>query len=148
ESVQVNDGSAQRSMVTSLRITFNGEVTLDPGAISLTRLDGLAVNLSLATQAIAGRTVAMVTFTGAGIVGGSLADGDYTLTIRRDKVHTSSASLAQDATRALFRLFGDSDGDHDVDARDMVAFARTLGSHQGQDRYLAAFDYNGDSSID
>ena len=34
-SVVVNDGSAQRSMVNSLTVTFDRAVTLDPGAFEL-----------------------------------------------------------------------------------------------------------------
>ena len=37
ESVVVNDGSAQRSMVNSLTVTFDREVTFDPGAFELAR---------------------------------------------------------------------------------------------------------------
>ena len=35
ESVVINDGSAQRSMVNSLTVTFDRVVTFDPGAFSL-----------------------------------------------------------------------------------------------------------------
>src|SRR5262249_34043534 len=35
DSVVLNDGSAQRSMVTSLTVTFDRVVTLDPGAFEL-----------------------------------------------------------------------------------------------------------------
>ena len=43
ESVVVNDGSAQRSMVNSLTVTFDRVVTLDPGAFELRRQDGTSV---------------------------------------------------------------------------------------------------------
>ena len=40
ESVVINDGSAQRSMVNSITVTFGGAAVLDPGAIELRRQDG------------------------------------------------------------------------------------------------------------
>ena len=44
ESVVVNDGSAQRSMVNSITVTFGGAAVLDPGAIELRRQDGSLVD--------------------------------------------------------------------------------------------------------
>src|SRR6185503_18629088 len=44
ESVVVNDGSAQRSMVNSLTITFNRVVTFDVGAFGVQRQDGSEVS--------------------------------------------------------------------------------------------------------
>src|SRR5262245_6170030 len=43
ENVAVNDSSAQRSMVNSVTVTFDGPVTLDAGAFELNRADGSPV---------------------------------------------------------------------------------------------------------
>src|SRR5262249_32379207 len=74
ESVVVNDGSAQRSMVNSVTVTFGGAAVLDPGAIELRRQDGTPVNFRIAVSATGGQTVAVLTFAGPEFVGGSLAD--------------------------------------------------------------------------
>src|SRR5262249_28098699 len=87
ESVVVNDGSAQRSMVNSLTVTLAGGAVLDPGAIELRRQDGTQINFQLAVSAVGGKTVAVLTFAGPEFVGGSLGDGNYTLTVRADRVH-------------------------------------------------------------
>src|SRR5262249_44781314 len=87
DSVVINDGSAQRSMVNSLAITFDRLVTFDPGAIGLDRQDGGAVGLHVVASVVGGRTIAVLTFTGTDIIGGSLADGTYALTIRGDHIH-------------------------------------------------------------
>ena len=70
-SVVVNDGSAQRSMVKSLTVNFDGPVTIDidAGAFELRRQDGTLVDLTVATSMMNGRTVAVLTFAGPGIVG-------------------------------------------------------------------------------
>ena len=58
-SVVVNDGSAQRSMVNSLTVTFDGPVTIDDGAFELSRQDGSLVDSNVATSIVNGRSVAL-----------------------------------------------------------------------------------------
>ncbi len=87
KSVVVNDGSAQRSMVNSLTVTFGGAAILDPGAIELRRQDGSLVGAQVSISLLGGKTVAVLTFAGSEFVGGSLADGSYTLTVRADRIH-------------------------------------------------------------
>jgi hypothetical protein len=87
ESVVINDGSAQRSMVNRITATFSGAVVLDPGAIELRRQDGSLVAAELSISLVGGKTVSVLTFAGAEFVGGSLADGNYTLTVLADHVH-------------------------------------------------------------
>ena len=48
QSVVVNDGSAQRSEVRSITVTFDTLVTLDAGAFRVTRSDGVIAGLSKA----------------------------------------------------------------------------------------------------
>src|SRR5207247_4628246 len=59
ESVVINDGSAQRSMVNSITVTFGGAVVLDPGAIELRRQDGSLVNSQITISVFGGTTVAV-----------------------------------------------------------------------------------------
>src|SRR5262249_12002183 len=87
ESVVINDGSAQRSMVNSITVTFDGAAILDPGAIELRRQDGSLVDAKFRISLIDGKTVAILTFAGAEFVGDSLADGTYTLTVLAARVH-------------------------------------------------------------
>jgi hypothetical protein len=155
-SVVVNDGSAQRSMVTSLTVTFGGAVVLDPGAIALRRQDGTLVNFQLAISAVGGQTVAVLTFAGSEFVGDSLADGNYTLTVRAERVHDrfgreldgdGDGSAGGDRGDAFFRLFGDSDGDRDVDVPDLLRFLGTFGRRSGDPRFLAYLDFDGDGRV-
>ena len=157
QSVVINDGSAQRSMVTSLTVSFSTVVTLAPGAFELVRQEGGETELQVAQAVVDGRSVDTLTFSGSGIIGGSLADGHYTLTIHGDRVHDgfgqaldgAGAGVAgSDGTDAFFRLFGDSDGDGHLDLQDVLRFASTVGIRAGDAGYLWYFDYNGDGRVD
>ena len=75
-------------MVTRLTVTFDRLVTLDPGAFEASKHGGgLALAERVASSEVNGKTVAVLTFTGSDVIGGSLADGLYTLTVHGDKIH-------------------------------------------------------------
>jgi len=153
----VNDGSAQRSMVTSLTVTFSTVVHLDPGAFELDRQGGGVIDLSIAEAVVGGHTVDTITFVGAGIIGGSLADGHYTLTIHGDHIHDDFGQAldgagtgveGSDRTYTFLRLFGDSNGNGHVDLGDLLRLVSSLGTHAGDPGYLWYFDYNADGRVD
>jgi hypothetical protein len=157
ESVVVNDGSAQRSMVNRISITLGGSVVLDPGAIELRRRDGSLVDAQLATSVVGGKTVAVLTFGGPEFVGGSLADGQYTLTVLADHVHDrwgreldgdGDGSAGGNRVDGFSRLFGDADGDGDVDGQDRDRFRSAFGTTAGEIGYLWYFDFDGDGGVD
>jgi uncharacterized delta-60 repeat protein len=157
QSVLINDGSAQRSMVNSLTVTFGSTVTVDPGAFTLVMHGGGTVGLSVATSVVSGQTVAVLTFPGSGFIGGSLADGNYTLTVHGDKVHDSlgqaldgdgNGTAGGDRAADFFRLFGDTNGDRTVDNTDFAVFKSAAGTSKGQAGFLWFLDYNGDGAID
>ena len=157
-NVVFNDGSAQRSMVTSITVTFSSIVTLAPRAFEVVRQEGGTFNPNVTETVVDGRSVDTLTFSGANIIGGSLPDGHYTLTIRGSQVHDSSSGLALDGAGtgtagtdhvdSFFRLFGDADGDGHVDLLDLLSFAGTFGKRAGDQGFLAYFDYNGDGRVD
>jgi hypothetical protein len=154
ESVVLNDGSAQRSMVNRITVTFGGAAILDPGAIELRRRDGSLVDSQIAISVVGDKTVAVLTFAGAKLVGGSLADGRYTLTVLADHVHDcwgreldgdGDGSSGGDRVDSFFRLFGDSDGDRDVDRADRKLFRSAF---RTKACYLWYFDFDGDGDVD
>jgi hypothetical protein len=157
ESVVVNDGSAQRSMVNGVTVTFDGAVVLDPGAIELRREDGSAVNAQVTISLLDGKTVAVLTFAGSEFVGGSLADGSYTLTVHADLVHDrygrqldgdGDGTAGGDRVDVVSRLFGDADGDGDVDHADRGAFRSAFHTTAADAGYLWYFDFDADGDVD
>lgn len=146
EKVLVNNDavSNQRSMVGSLAIYFSGNVSLDPGAIEVRDSSGKLITTTLLPLTLqAGKTVATVQFA-------SLADGAYTLTVFASKVKdtTSKVAMLANSTTKFHRLFGDSDGDADIDASDLFRFNQAQGKTSTQTGYLSYFDFNKNNKID
>jgi len=157
QSVVINDGAAQRSMVNSVTVNFSGAAVLDPGAIELRRQNGTGVNFRTAISTVDGKTFAVLTFDQPEFIGGSLADGSYALTVAADRVHDrwgrpldgdGNGSAGGDSTVNFARLFGDSDGDGDVDGPDRTAFQSAFPTHAAQAAYRWHFDFDGDGDVD
>jgi hypothetical protein len=99
----------------------------------------------------------VLTFAGTEFVGGSLADGSYTLTVRADRVHDrwgremdgdGNGLPGGNRVDGFFRLFGDSDGDGDVDGADRDLFRSAFKTSVGEAGYLWYFDFDGDGDVD
>ncbi len=146
-SFQVNDGSAQRSMITSLTVTFNVPVTLAAGAITLKTSAGASVPLTLSTS---DDQTYVLTFTGSQFIGHSLANGQYTLTVNHLLVTgPKGASMAANQSLSFFRLFGDSNGDGRVNYIDYNAIDRAAYATRGTALYAQYwyFDYDDNGII-
>jgi len=164
-SVVLNGGAAQRSMVTELAVTFSEPVSFPSGLAAAFQFARTgpggptgAVNLSLAQT---GNEVT-ATFAPGGAVGvdpgGSLTDGNFTLTVVSSKVQgafglldgNGDGTAGDDYVQAggpaspsrLFRLFGDADGNGSVDAADFAGFRTAFGDPS------EAFDFDGDGDVD
>jgi hypothetical protein len=157
QSVVINDGSAQRSMVNSLTVAFDGLVAVEEGAFELFQ-HGVAapLPLQLTLSESLGRTVAQLTFQGPGIIGGSLADGQYRLIIRGDKVRNAAGTpldgdgdevAGGDYVDEFFRLFGDADGDGDVDTADAAVIKPAFRKRSSDPGYLWYLDSNADGRV-
>ena len=147
----INDGNAQRSMIDSLTVTFNQPVTFSTGAFTLVNQSGASIGVRAIARNIGGKTVVVVEFNGATIIGGSLADGHYTFTINSALVHLLSGGSYNggvNQTFQFFRMFGDVNGDGKVNATDLVAFNAAMRSKEGSAQYVWYLDYDGNCQID
>jgi hypothetical protein len=149
--------AASRSMVTSLTVPFSTVVTLDRGALETVRQEGRVIQITGAQEVLDGHSVDTVTFSGAGIIGGSLADGYYVLTIRRGLVHDGCGNAldgagtgvaGSDRVDTFFRLFGDANGDGVVDEQDRAQFRAAFKTKAGEAGSLSYFDFDRDGAID
>jgi parallel beta-helix repeat protein len=154
--IQVNDGSAQRSEVRSLTVTFSGPVSFAGGnaaaAFQLQHVQtGDNVNLAAAVSTNgAGQTVVTLTFLPTNVNGVddtdpvsgqnggqlSLADGRYQLTVLGSAVTDASLGWAFD---------GDGDG---VPGGSYVTPAETSASPTGLHLYRLFGDATGDGIVD
>jgi hypothetical protein len=162
--VVINGGSAQRSMVTSVKVTFNqhvGFATNAPAAFTLTRVgDNAPVSLAATVDDSGTGTAVTLTFTGGAVDGASLADGRYALHalaagfnaegLDGDGNGTGGDNFTFDQpaqpvtldTTKIFRLFGDADGSGQVTSSDFLAFRLAFLSSN------PAFDYDGNGTVD
>jgi uncharacterized delta-60 repeat protein len=162
-SAQVNDGSAQRSRVTSLTVRFSSQVTFSGSpdhAFTLVRTGGSSVSFIATISVQNGGTVVLLDhFTGPDTEFGSLADGRYTLTALASQISSGGQALDGDAdgtaggnfvfgdSQGLFRLFGDVNGDQIVNGLDFGYFKNAFGTQASDSAYLSYFDFNGDGVI-
>ncbi|MFL5330841.1 MAG: hypothetical protein ACJ8C4_18235 [Gemmataceae bacterium] len=135
-AIQVNDGSAQRSQVTSLQVTFNQLVSLTSGAFTISGPAGsmsytLSTSLSTPTQ-----TVAVFSFL-------QLADGRYQFHMPAQEITNSAGQhLTTDYQYDFHRFFGDANGDATVDQTDYLVFRNSIGTSD------PIFDFNNDNAVD
>ena len=148
ESVVVDDGTQQRSRVRSLTVTFDTTVAIDAGAFVVSDSQGNSAVLAVTSQELDSKTVATITFVDPSLIGGSLADGNYTLTIDKDRIRVGSTTLESDYIDDFYRFFGDVNGDRTVDNLDLFAFRRAYRRTDVDAAFNDAFDVNDDGVID
>lgn len=144
-SIQINDGSAQRSVIRSITVTFDDFVSLDAGHLSLVNEQGSGVSFQESVNYQNNSTVLTLTFTGANTEFGSLADGNYTLTVIASGVSgienldgNGDGVGGDDDVFTFHRLFGDGNGDKRVDSADFALFRQAFGIPG------IVFDFNND----
>ncbi len=154
-AVVVGEGLVSRSAVRSLTINFDSDVVYDAGAIVLETSGGTPVPF---TASIApGVTTSQVVLTFPGNTGDSLADGNYRVRIASTGVRdlaqnaldgNASGMAGGDSVDDFFRLYGDVDGDRDVDVADYGQFAGTLFKSSADAGFNSELDFDNDGDVD
>ena len=158
----IGDGTAQRSMVKQIVVTFDQTVTIGAGAFIVTQRGGGVVTSSAAGVTNAqGQFVVTITFSGASTRNGALNDGYYQLNIDGTKLTRAGQSLDinQDGTGGdslvigddeadnFFALYGDTNGDGLVGVAEFGQFRSAFGKTSSVIGYNILFDFEGDGSI-
>jgi hypothetical protein len=155
-SILVNGGATQRSLVTSLKVTFNESVTFPSGvdaAFIVTRYDKGTTG-SVALNIVHSGSDVTITFKSGGAIGVdpglSLQDGKYELKIIAENVQGVGGFLdgnkngihdtapADNFISNFHRLFGDGNGDGVVNSEDFAMFRLFFGLG------ASIFDFTGD----
>ncbi len=150
-AVSINDGSAQRSRVTSLTVQFSQQVLLPTNPADAFQLRRQIDTASVFMSANVNGSSVTLAFTGGPVDYQSLADGRYTLTILASKIANLDGNgdgtpgddylLIGTPANGLFRIFGDSDGDGTVAANDFIQFRLALGGNN------PIFDFDNDGAV-
>jgi hypothetical protein len=151
QSVAINDGAAQRSKVNGITVTFDHAVSLGAGAFSLVGRNGAGAGTTVSWANPSGDGMTWVlSFGGSPVVGGSLADGIYDLTVVASRVQGAAGPfMAADYHAAAFhRLFSDADGDGDSDNLDLLQLRPTYLKPSTDPAYKWYFDYDNSGVVD
>lgn len=162
-------GELQRSSLDLVRVVFEGQVDVPASAIELLHRESntLVTSVIVNSRFENGQTIVELTFApgphvisrdplGASGIANSLDDGNYQLTILSANVQSpvSGAQLAADyqfgtlEADKFFRLYGDSDGDRDVDGQDYGRFGLTFLKSQSESGFNEDLDFDGDGDVD
>ena len=164
-NVVIGTGAAQRSFVNQLVLTFDGIITLDPGAFVVNKrgVGGGAVTTNVAMTTSGGQTIVTLTFSGPFTrgTGNALVDGYYDLTADGSKIHSGTQTVdfngdgvggdtyilgAAEADN-FFALYGDTNGDGLVGVGEFGQFRNGFGKTSAQPGYDPLFDFESDNSI-
>ncbi|MEM6473324.1 MAG: cadherin repeat domain-containing protein, partial [Planctomycetota bacterium] len=146
--LQIGNGSAQRSMIREITVTFNDIVTVTGDAFIILKDGTDTIVPTVALNNSLGYTVATLTFEGGDYSGGSLADGNYQLQVDAASITVGGQSMATDYVDSFHRYFGDVDGDRDVDARDFRGFRETYRKSAVDAAFDELFDFDNDGDVD
>ncbi len=167
ESVVVNRGEGQRSIVDEVVVTFGSQVELDESsgnAFGFRNLDTLAnVDYVKNVSNLNGKTVVTFLFVPGpsvlerGSAAPTLANGNYELQIVGSRVRLAGVSLDGNSdglaggdyqfVDQFFRKFGDDNANGTVDLLDFAEFRRAFGAVLGETTFNDGFDADGDGSV-
>ncbi|MDB5327509.1 MAG: hypothetical protein JWM57_3078 [Phycisphaerales bacterium] len=163
--IVLDDGTAQRSRVRSLTVTFNGTIpagSIAAGAFTVSQISGPVIQsytASVASVTAIGttQTAVKLTFSGAGVVNGSVADGRYTLSIDGSKITDTTGAPADAAgtnvagsirTYNFSRLSADADGNNTVDFNDFLILQNAFNTTAASPNYNSGADNDGNGAVD
>ena len=92
-----------------------------------------------------------------GLIGGSLADGNYRLTVLDTHVRDAAGNSLDGNHNGssggtmfddFYRLYGDTDGDRDVDGQDYGRFGSTFLKDASDPQFNSSLDFDNDGDVD
>lgn len=136
------DDTGQRSIIRNIEVTFSGPVTVQLGAVTddsfvVESTDGATKGQKAGLEVVSsdlvdGKQVVVLKFTGTDLIesisrrrgDAMLIDGDYEFRINGAELNIDANGPERGvvAVDEFYRLFGDTDGDRDVDSDDHALF--------------------------
>jgi len=147
----IQEGALQRSMVTQLRVTFDDAVYGGASNVSMVLTDRITgVRVPAGSAVLTGDGTNSWVWTFPTLPGGSLGDGIYLMELDGERLTDAAGNpvfLGAGTTATFHRLFGDVDGDRDVDFLDTFHFQRALNTSSGQSGFDSRFDADSNGVI-
>jgi hypothetical protein len=151
----ISIAGSQRSMVDNIVFTFNQPVTLGTSAFGIAFTSGVTLtgatdsNFDSALPTLQwsnplgdGKTW-VVTFSGTSVVGNSIADGVYNITVNASQVTASGQTMGSSVSKTFIRLFDSTTGNGQVASRpDYSAIVAADNASYGQASYVAYLDFS------
>ena len=176
ETIVFGDGTDSRSMITSITVNFDSDVSVGSGAFILeqggsagfTPIPSIDITISVNSTVVAGKTVSVLTFISPApstfIAGGSLPDGNYKLTVQSSLVAlTTESSIKLDGDSdgiaggnfvkgaveadAFFRRFGDGDGNRTVRLQELGQLRAAINKAKPNPLYDARYDFDSNNTV-
>ncbi len=159
-SVELNVDGVQRATIETVSISFDGDVILDPGAISVVQrstataptFDPVAVTVN--TQLVDNQTIATIQFDShVRNSANALVDGNYQFTLNGALISRDGVSMSEDfvygdkEADGFFSFFGDADGSRTVDVLDLLDLRQCYGTFSGDPNYHFYMDFNASGSV-
>ncbi|MCA9050728.1 MAG: hypothetical protein KDA89_18445, partial [Planctomycetaceae bacterium] len=149
-----HDQTGQRSIIRHVQIVIDGSVSVPVGAVSdgsftLQHLGtGSFVGLTVTSSVQSGgKTIVVLSFLSGTDVHGSLVDGNYELLIDGSPLGIdANGSGTTTGTKSVrfHRLYGDTDGDRDVDGAD---YQNVYRAYFGSAAHMNALDQDDDDDL-
>ncbi len=156
--ISINGGEVQRSMLTSIDIKTSVLVRTDATKFELvntTTGENIALNVYVIDELL---TVQILFVSGPGVIsrplGNTLADGRYRLSVQSGGIYSPTTqrsigaiSIGNSRSDGFYRLFGDMNGNGQIDNSDIRDMASALLRRSTSARYVPALDFAGDGFI-
>lgn len=149
ERVIIGLDQAQRSKFYHVQVIFNTIVTVDRNSFDLFLANRRFVISGVTTQVKDGHSVVTLQFPTVNLPSLSLPEGQYRLVTKASGVRSrTGVQMLADRADNFFRLYGDVNGDGQVDGTDLGIFNTAYGKKASQAGYLTYLDWNADGRID
>jgi uncharacterized membrane protein YgcG len=145
-ALTVNNGAVQRSMVTSVTVSFDDNVNVSTSSFTVTDTS-TNTTVPFTLNQTYGKSFKLTLTTGQ-----SIADGHYSVTINAGQITDATGdTLISNVTQTFWRRFGDMYGNGYVTLADLTLIESLVGKTSATDPNWATdslLDYNGNGSID
>lgn len=155
----VNSDEIHRSIVDSVAVQFSEDIStsLETSDVLIRNVDTHQTIDPSDINVVLDASGDRATFTFPGLTGQTLPNGNYEVALSGSGIQDGDGNLldgngdgagGDDYEFNLYRYFGDTQGDRDVDNAELFQFSRTFLEVAGNTNFNRLFDFNADGDVD